>query len=124
MDPRIDDFKADELKASWVHNSMTGRADAALVVLQENMARGFVVCMFDGETATIDLIAVASSARGAGLGKQLVKGALDHYGDRAQKMSVGTQDTNAASIALYQGFGFREIEQHITFHWINPRVAI
>lgn len=118
-DPRLDDSDADELKARWVANSFAGRADAILVARQGGALLGFVLCRRTGPTALIDLIAVADRARGLGIGRRLVDGALAYYAGRVETMTVGTQDTNGPSIALYRAAGFSEARRARTYHWIN-----
>jgi ribosomal-protein-alanine N-acetyltransferase len=118
-DPEIDNGGADALKAAWVRNALAGRADASLVVREDDAARGFVLCLLRGEEAVIDLIAVAPGHWGRGLGRALVVGALAHYDEAAHTMRVSTQVTNRASTALYEGLGFRELGRARTYHWIN-----
>lgn len=123
-DARVPKAGADRLKETWVRNSLNGRADAVLVAQDENgVAVGFVTCMVDGDTAVIDLIAVAPGRQGQGIGARLVQGAFAHYTGNKARMRVGTQDSNAASLALYKGQGFVPIGSHRTFHWINESEA-
>lgn len=123
-DPLIDRERADDVKARWTQNSFHGRADACLVIPGEtDIAVGFVLCMQEGENAVIDLIAVDSDHHGKGLGKALVAGALSHYKGRASAMRVGTQETNHASIKLYESMGFVLQEKMITYHWHGTGVS-
>jgi ribosomal protein S18 acetylase RimI-like enzyme len=118
-DPLIDDQGADRLKSAWVKNSLTGRADAALVVQTDGETCGFVLCLKDRTEAIIDLIAVAPEMHGRGHGKALVAGVLAHYAGTALTVRVATQADNAASIALYESCGFQESSRSLTYHWIN-----
>jgi ribosomal protein S18 acetylase RimI-like enzyme len=122
-DPAIDDALASNLKATWVENSFLGRADAILVLRENGIAQGFVLCLRSGDESVIDLIAIAPGKEGRGYGRALVYGALNHYADRVEKMNVGTQDNNTASIGLYHGTGFSEVQRFTTYHWINPEMA-
>jgi len=118
-DTRLDRQAADTLKAQWVANGVSGRADAPLVVRRDGRPVGFNLCMRSGETAVIDLIAVHPDHHGRGLGRALVLGALDHYRRRGiSTMTVGTQVDNGASFALYRGLGFVETSRAATFHLV------
>jgi len=122
-DPQVPDTLADGIREAWVRNDLNGRGDACLVARTDGAVSGFNLCLLNGDTAVIDLIAVAPAHQGKGIGGQLVAGALHHYRDRAARMQVGTQADNAASIALYAKAGFSIIQSQTTLHWINPDVA-
>jgi len=116
-DPNIPGAIADEIKARWVHNGITGRADAALIAHVNGAAAGFVLCMRRGKDAVIDLIGVSGDFQGQGLGRKLIEGALAHYAGRAQVMWVGTQEDNLVSLALYRRAGFISHDVAETWHW-------
>ncbi|MSO74203.1 MAG: GNAT family N-acetyltransferase [Alphaproteobacteria bacterium] len=117
-DTRIPKQAADGLKASWVANDLGGRADASFVALADGGPAGFSLCLKRGSVAVIDLIAVAEGQRGRGLGAALVAASLAHCRKSARIMQVGTQASNAASIALYRRLGFAPIGEAGTFHWM------
>lgn len=108
---------ADGIKEAWVRNAFAGRADVILVVRRAEGPDGFVLCLKRGATAIIDLIAVSPLRQGRGVGRSLVAGVLTHYAQATDRVRVGTQDDNAASIRLYKSFGFMEVSRHTTFHW-------
>jgi ribosomal protein S18 acetylase RimI-like enzyme len=118
-DPRIDNAKASELKAVWVRNSLSGRSDASFVFRSNGNIKGFVLCLLDNDMAAIDLIAVKKSARGKGVGRSLVAGAINYYIGRAPLMRVGTQANNFSSTALYKSMGFLELIRHTTYHYME-----
>lgn len=118
-DVRVPKAAADRLKAVWVENSLKGRADAVLVVLDRGQVAGFVTCLVNGDAAVIDLIAVAPGCQGRGLGRNLVQGALAFYAGRKALMRVGTQAANTHSLGLYEGQGFKPISRQATYHWVN-----
>jgi spore coat polysaccharide biosynthesis protein SpsF len=127
-DPGVPNVLADNLKETWVENSLKGRADAVFVTRDGDRATGFNLCRIDGHEVTIDLIAVANDMKGRGLGKHLIEQALNHYVGKADYIRAGTQTNNAASNQLYLGTGFSEISQEKTLHWINtvngPAIAL
>jgi ribosomal protein S18 acetylase RimI-like enzyme len=116
-DPNIPDTVAEKIKGRWVLNGVRGRADAAIVVRVNGEVVGFNLCLRRNDIAIIDLIGVARAHQGKGLGRRLVDAALGHYAGMCATMRVGTQDTNTASVALYEGAGFVFAEAHETWHW-------
>jgi GNAT superfamily N-acetyltransferase len=116
-DPAFESSRADALKAEWMRNACRGRAEAVLVARAEDgTVAGCNACLLDREAATIDLIGVLPSHRGRGLGRRLVEGAIARYAGRAKTLRVGTQEDNAASIALYTAADFRPVGIRRTFH--------
>lgn len=82
-------------------------------------AEGYVTCQLDATRGTgrIGLIAVAEAARGRGVGRALVQGALAWFREAGcGEVFVATQGTNLAAQRLYQAFGFRTAETSVTFH--------
>lgn len=115
-DPEIDDSIARDIKRRWMANSLAGRADAVLIRRRDGRCCGFVACLLNGRVAVIDLIAVASEARGRGEGRHLVEAAFAYYTGKADVFRVGTQAVNTAAIHLYEGMGFRKVLERRTFH--------
>lgn len=116
-DPAIDDRIADAIKAAWVSNNLAGRAEMTLVARDEaGCIVGFNQLLRSGSMAVIDLIAVDPSAQQRGYGRALVAAGLSAYGGHADTMRVGTQATNAASLALYRSVGFQEARRESTYH--------
>ncbi|WP_377806327.1 GNAT family N-acetyltransferase [Azospirillum sp. A29] len=110
----------DAIKAAWIDNAFAGRADVILVSRSQGRPTGFVSCLERGDTAVIDLIAVAPAWQGQGIGRSLICGVLAHYTGRLGRVQVGTQEDNWASCHLYHSQGFEIIDRHTTFHW-SPR---
>jgi ribosomal protein S18 acetylase RimI-like enzyme len=115
-DPAIDDKRADALKSAWARNAVRGRADAVFVTYEGSVVTGFNACLLRGNTAIIDLIGVAPTHQGRGLGRALTQAALAHFAGRAERMLVGTQSCNYGSLALYHGQGFRIESSGWTLH--------
>ncbi len=122
-DPQVPDAIADRVRRAWIENDLGGRTDANFVVRDDGAVAGFSLCLFDGDVAVIDLIAVDAGKRNRGLGGRLVGSALAHYQGRVSSMRVGTQADNLPSLALYRRTGFAELGRHETFHWVNPDAA-
>lgn len=119
-DDRVPDEGADRLKAAWVANDVRGRADRVLVAVDDDgRTVGFNLLLRSGNLAVIDLIAVDPDAARRGFGRALVVAAQRASVDR-DGIEVGTQHTNAASLALYRGAGFRDVRVQRTFHLVLP----
>lgn len=117
-DPRIDDRKADGLKADWIENDLRGRADVTLVAETAGDVGGFCAMLLRPAFAVIDLIAVAPNHQGRGLGRAMVAAALDRYRGQVPSIQVGTQAANPQSLKFYQSVGFVEIRRANTWHWM------
>lgn len=116
-DPEIPNDDADTLKKTWIHNSVSGRADRVLITRSATGdITGFNACTLNAQTAAIDLIGVAMNHQGQGLGHKLVQAAQTYYAGRAKRLTVGTQSTNSRSIALYQSLGFDLVQSAQTLH--------
>jgi len=116
QDSKLDGSGADALKAAWMRNACLGRADRVLVARAGQRILGANACIRLGDDAVIDLIGVLPEAQGRGLGRRLVDAALASYAGIAARLVVGTQATNAASVALYRSAGFSPVDEKITFH--------
>ena len=120
-DPRIDDAAADALKATWVANSVRGRADSILLYRDaDHRIAGFNACLYDenSRSAIIDLIGIGIGSQRKGIGTRLIDGMHAHYFGRAEEIRLGTQLANEASIAFYRRNGFEEVKREQTWHWM------
>ena len=117
-DPSIPAAVATSIYREWA--AACCRRDAAdeviVAVSKSGQVEGFVACRMLPDTgvhlgrltASIVLIATASTARGRGVGRQLVIAAVESAGSRsAVTMQVGTQIRNTAAARLYEQCGFR-----------------
>lgn len=79
---------------------------------------GYITTLIDREAARgrIPNLAVAASARGAGLGRRLIECALDYF--RAEKLEYAVIETmaqNEAGNHLYPACGFIEVARQVHF---------
>ncbi len=125
VDPNIPSEKADRLFEAWVTNLIKDENCTILVTEYCDNITGFVTCKSirneNGEhIGIIDLIAVVEHYRRKGYGSVLLKGAISLFGKLgAQKVLVGTQASNLASMRLYETHGFRACKIEATFHlWL------
>ncbi len=110
--------RAADLYARWIQRDF--REHRVLVVGgPDGAVAGYVTCQLDAASGIgrIGLIAVAEAARGRGLGRALVQGALAWFRENGcREVRVATQGTNLVAQRLYQAFGFRTAETSVTFH--------
>lgn len=111
LDPLIDNSIANRIKREWIANYIRKqRGEQLFVAAVENRPAGFLAVLrsqFDGKLVyTIDLIGVDADFRRRGIGRSLVNFFIDRYGDRGDRLQVGTQIANQPSMRLYQRSGF------------------
>ncbi len=119
-DPRFPRARCSELYDTWIVRSCEeGFADGVLVADVDGRAVGYVTCDLDKDarSGSIGLIAVADTERGAGLGDELVRGALHWMNGRgAVEAHVVTQGANVAAQRTFQRAGFRTSSVKLWFH--------
>lgn len=107
LDPLFPRDLADRIKQAWIESYAAGRRGEALYVA--GAPDGFLAVLVadDGRTAVIDLIAVAERAARRGIGRALVRHFIATWQDKTERLRVGTQAANTASLQLYESCGFR-----------------
>lgn len=125
FDGRFPRERCADLYATWIERSCAGWADAVLVADHEGRAAGYITCQVAGTSGRIGLVGVAPEARGRGIGRRLVRGALGWFAARpADRVEVVTQGRNVAAQALYQQHGFRTHRVELWYHrWLTPPQA-
>jgi ribosomal-protein-alanine N-acetyltransferase len=84
-----------------------GRADLLTVAELDNQVVGYQLSTPSHQGAHLARLAVLPHLQGRGIGGALVAHLIDHYTQRgAREVTVNTQDSNTASLALYQRYGF------------------
>ena len=115
-DPNFPDERCDDFYGVWIERSVEGWADAVLV---SNDADAYVTCHVDAERSrgSIGLIAVHERARGRGVGRELVRGALGWMRDNdLRDAGVVTQGRNVAAQRTFQSCGYRTESVGLWFH--------
>lgn len=113
-DPKLDNDRCGNLYAEWTRSLCAGAAD---VVLVSGNRSGYVTVNVEGSRAYIGLIAVAEGLRGAGIGADLVRGAVDFAkAHGATKIEVVTQGLNTGAIRTFEACGFRVEETQFWLH--------
>lgn len=117
-DPSISADRAASIYREWAAACCSGAAADGVVVATTRAGEiaGFVACRIHADTgeylerltASIVLVATASTARRRGVGRAIVLAAVDWVRERsAVAMQVGTQIRNTAAARLYENCGFR-----------------
>jgi ribosomal protein S18 acetylase RimI-like enzyme len=123
-DPHLDRRLCDEAYSSWAFRSCTSRdvADQVLVAELDGEVAGFITLRLnsadEGEGA---LFAVAPAARRTGLGRSLLVGSLEWFGEQGcRRMVISTQVTNVRVQRIWTRLGFEPSHSFYTFHqWLD-----
>lgn len=122
LDPNIDLTTANQIKAEWVGNCLTGeRRSRVWIARKGSEIAGFLTAVeIDQDsqfsTAVLDLIAVSESFHGMGIGRGLSQAFIDAYHKQAQTLRVGTQVANIPALRLYESLGFRSAASSYVLH--------
>ena len=117
QDPEIPEIMGDEIKNRWLLNFFSGQRGNHLFLAKYNGAdAGFLLLILKDDQAIIDLIAVASNARGHGVGQALIVQAIKTLSDKYKEILVGTQLKNYPSINLYRSLGFELMSSSVNLH--------
>jgi ribosomal protein S18 acetylase RimI-like enzyme len=121
LDPAIPNTVAHRVKHDWVLNYIRGgRGERLMVALVQAQPVGFLAVL-RSEVAgkcirTIDLIGVSGAFQGRGVGQQLVRYFIQQYHQQSDRLQVGTQVANTASLRLYQKLGFSTMKSTYVMH--------
>ncbi len=119
-DPGFPRSLVTSLYETWIRRSVEGWADVVLVTEDHGGLSGYITCHRQGRR--IGLLGVAGRARGEGVGRTLVGGALGWFqAQGAPEVAVSTQGRNAAALRLYQRCGFLVEAVELWYHkWYRP----
>lgn len=114
-DAAIPDELANAIKRDWAEALLDGRrGDRLLVIRHGQRAVGFLGVLAPApDVRVIDLVAVHSAERRAGVGRALVE-ALLAWGDG--RVEVGTQVANTGSLRFYERLGFTVKDTRYVLH--------
>jgi dTDP-4-amino-4,6-dideoxy-D-galactose acyltransferase len=107
-----------ELYATWIEKSCRGWADVVFVAEHDGALAGYLTCHVREERrGEIGLVGIAERAQGLGLGRALVRAALEWFAEHdLDRATVVTQGRNVAAQRLYQSAGFRTSAVQIWHH--------
>ncbi|MBC8107968.1 MAG: GNAT family N-acetyltransferase [Anaerolineae bacterium] len=112
-DPNFPRERCEGLFRTWIRKSVHGYARAVLVAGEIGAPTGFVTCRDE----KIDLLAVAGSSRGRGIGALLTNGATHWFASQCvRRVSVLARSSNDSAIRLYKRCGFVPASTEFVFH--------
>ncbi len=115
---RVNETTWQERKHDAVDYDLHRNADDAIVAELDGEIAGFVCTRIyrDLSIGHVANLAVAQDSQGRGIGKMLIRAALDHFRDRAMRYArIETLERNERGRKLYPQFGFQEIGRQIYF---------
>jgi dTDP-4-amino-4,6-dideoxy-D-galactose acyltransferase len=120
-DPCFPTERCDALYETWITRSCQekGFADTVIVADFDSRPIGHITCRLSGDKlhGQIGLVGVAASAQGRGVGRQLIKEALDWFAQQgAEVVDVVTQGRNVPAQRLYQSAGFVTHAAQLWYH--------
>jgi ribosomal protein S18 acetylase RimI-like enzyme len=118
-DPALDPTKIEEFYREWIRRDVSMPGWALAAAERHGRVVGYVsygsVANGDG---TIGLVGVSPTARGAGLGLQLVAHAVESlFALGCPRMTVITHGGNAPAMRMYQACGFEVTRFGYWLHW-------
>lgn len=122
-DPRIGIEKADALWTAYLKNYRLSPDRRAFLAEADGQVVGAVLVSVGEPANVLDIVAVAPTHAGRGVGRALIGAAVSWSAVNEQPCTVATQHRNAAAIAFYQKNGFgRLVSATPVFHlWTAGR---
>lgn len=120
VDPLISNDRADNIKCQWAANYFKKkRGDWMIVLTYRGATVGFLQLFLRNFTICVDLIAVEERHQNNGFSGKMIEFAGTQ---RAawNRMLVGTQLSNVASIRAYEKLGFRLCGSSFVLHYHGP----
>ena len=106
-------------KARHIDDDVAAHAEGIFVAAgKENEVLGYITTLIDAEAGRgrIPNLAVASTARGSGIGRALIEHALDFFREKKLDYAViETMASNPVGQSLYPACGFQEITRQVHY---------
>ena len=121
-DPDVSKEDADQAKRDWVRRVFATSGGHQRIFGypgDDGDLAGFLIVKVDADAVVIDLLAVAESKRGRGIGRSLVSMALKQFPNR-RFLRAGTQRTNEPAARFYASLGMRVVKTQRTLHKDAP----
>lgn len=115
-DPFFGERAFKKLYKTWIDNSLVDSSVTILVYRKDNKIIGFVSFKEKGGNGHIELIAVASEARGQGVGEKLLNAVENKLGPE-KKLTVPTQETNLKACYFYTKNKFKIKTKQYIYHY-------
>jgi ribosomal protein S18 acetylase RimI-like enzyme len=107
-----------ERKADHIDDDVTQHPEGCFVAEREGEILGYITIRLDALNGRgrIPNLAVVETARGLGLGRQLIMHALDHMREAGMQVAqIETMASNAIGQHLYPSCGFEEVARQVHF---------
>jgi dTDP-4-amino-4,6-dideoxy-D-galactose acyltransferase len=120
MDPQFRNGEFELLYNLWIEGSVSRvKAEEVLVTGTVEQPTGMITLeRADDNTMRIGLISVSAEHWGKGIGKALIRAAINYaVVQKCQQLTVASQSANIRAIALYLSCGFHLVERRFTYHW-------
>ena len=93
------------------YNALSGAHP--MTAFYENKAVGHILVVQNSESALLGSVIIDDKMRGKGLGKEMLKAALDYAFKKlgAKEASIGVFEENRGALALYKSLGFAEYKK-------------
>lgn len=110
--------KSNELYTLWIKNLTNNKHTKIILEKRNNKLAGYVtITQTDNKGYIIYLIGVNPEFRGKGIGKSLIRTAINYSKNmHASYLEVGTQFDNLAANNLYISYGFKMSSTIVTLH--------
>jgi ribosomal protein S18 acetylase RimI-like enzyme len=121
-DGRFPIERCEQMYRIWVRKCVEQPRKAVIVAHADGAIAGYsAVGHGENDTAAIELIAVAETHRGKGIGEKLVNGSLAWMAERGVRDAyVRTMGHNVTAQRLYQRCGFRTSSTSLYYHkWFD-----
>jgi dTDP-4-amino-4,6-dideoxy-D-galactose acyltransferase len=118
VDPMVPRDKARDLFARWLRRSVERTiADVVFTAVVDGRPAGYLSAKVRNGSGRIGLVGVGEAARGRGVGRSLVRHAMDWFESRgAREVAVVTQGRNVLAQRVYQQCGFLTRSTKLWFH--------
>lgn len=117
-DPSLDGSRVKELYRKWIFRDAAGDGWQLGILREGASLCGYATMGVDASIGTIGLIGVNPSARGRGVGLELVRYAGSWCAAHgASKMHVVTQAGSRAAMKMYQRAGYNVADLSCWLHW-------
>ncbi len=126
LDPLIPTEIANQIKHDWILNYLLDkRGEHLWIATVDDQPVGFLAVIAGDDVGrryrAIDLIGVAPTYQGQGIGQALTAFFIDFYRKQSDFLQVGTQIANLASMRLYSKFGFSLVKSVYVMHLHVPQ---
>ena len=118
IDPNISDYDFRRLYRLWIDNSINKTfADYIKVYMQDGKPLGFITAKNYTDKIQIGLIAVNTTVRGKGIGKNLINSIMAIAKEHHLPVEVATQADNIGACRFYESNGFSILDQCYIYHY-------